>query len=45
MAIRAVGSDLADAEESAAIAPALKDAIRWREAVQACIADLPAVEL
>ena len=44
-AIRAVGSDLADAEEAAAIEPARKDAIRWREAVQACIADLPAVEL
>lgn len=44
-AIREVGSALADAEESAAIETAMKDAARWREAVQACIADLPAVAL
>jgi hypothetical protein len=44
-AIRAVGGDLAEAEEMADIEPARKDARRWREAVQACIADLPPVAI
>jgi hypothetical protein len=44
-AIRSVGADLATAEEEAGIDPDQKDAVRWREAVQECIADLPAEEL
>ena len=44
-AIRVVGDALAAAEADAAIDDARKDSRQWRVAVQACIADLPAVAL
>jgi len=44
-AIRVVGDDMAEAEADAAIEESRKDNRQWRVAVQACIADLPAVEL
>jgi hypothetical protein len=43
--IRAVGDELAAAEFDAAIEESRKDSRQWHVAVQACIADLPAVEL
>lgn len=44
-AIRVVADELAEAETEAAISESARDSRRWREAAQACIADLPAVEL
>lgn len=44
-AIRAIGDELAEAESDAAIEESRKDSRQWRVAVQACIADLPAVTL
>lgn len=44
-AIRVVANDLAETETDAAISESAKDSRLWRAAAQACIADLPAVEL
>lgn len=44
-AIRSVGAALAEAESVAAITDAQREPRQWDEAIQGCIADLPAIEI